>query len=141
MICLVSLTFEVVSFHSGVSRDRFLFFPFLFKKYLIYLFMSDTERQRHRQREKQLPAGSLIRTPSRTRGSQPESKADVQPLSHPGAPRFLFLLEICWASDCDFLCLSTTLEDSVFSSYIASPPSSLLSFYKCLIKSTFNLHI
>ena len=49
--------------------------------------MRDTERQRHRQREKQ----ALCREPNgeldpRTPGSQPELKADAQPLSHPGAP-------------------------------------------------------
>ena len=49
--------------------------------------MRDTERQRHRQREKQAPC----RDPNaglypRTRGSQPELRADTQPLSHPGVP-------------------------------------------------------
>ena len=51
--------------------------------------MRDTarERQRHRQRKKQAP----YREPDaglhpRTAGSQPEWKADIQPLSHPGAP-------------------------------------------------------
>ena len=52
--------------------------------------MRDTQRekrQRHRQREKQAscrePDGRLdLRTP----GSQPEPKADAQPLSQPGAP-------------------------------------------------------
>ncbi|XP_072667846.1 spindle and centriole-associated protein 1 isoform X1 [Canis lupus baileyi] len=50
----------------------------------MYLFMGDTERQRHRQREKQAPcgvpdAGLHPRIP----GSRPEPKADAQPLSHP----------------------------------------------------------
>ena len=56
--------------------------------------MRDTERerQRHRQREKQAPC----REPDAglhpgTLGSQPEPKADVQPLSHPGAPILDFL--------------------------------------------------
>ena len=49
-----------------------------------------TERQRHRQREKQ----ASFREPdadldSRTPGSQPELKADAQPLSHPGDPDIL----------------------------------------------------
>ena len=55
-----------------------------FFKDFIYLFMRDTERerQRHRQRKKQAPcrepdAGLDPRTP----GSQPEPKADTQPLS------------------------------------------------------------
>ena len=46
-----------------------------------------TERQRHRQREKQ----TAMREPDtgfdpRTLASGPEPKADAQPLSHPGAP-------------------------------------------------------
>ena len=51
--------------------------------------MRDTKRegQRHRQREKQDPCGELhVGLDPRTRGSQPEPKADAQPLSHPGAP-------------------------------------------------------
>ena len=56
--------------------------------------MRDTqrERQRHWQREKQDPckepnAGLDPRTP----GSQPELKADAQPLSHPETPDMRFL--------------------------------------------------
>ena len=49
--------------------------------------MRDTGRKRDRQREKQAPskepnAGLDPSTP----GSNPEPKADAQPLSHPGAP-------------------------------------------------------
>ena len=49
--------------------------------------MRNTEKQRHRQREKQAicrepDAGLDPRTPA---GSQPEQRADAQPLSHPGA--------------------------------------------------------
>ena len=49
--------------------------------------MRDTEKQRHRQREKQAScrepdAGLDPRTP----GSRSEPKADAQPLSHPGVP-------------------------------------------------------
>ena len=56
-----------------------------FKDLLIYLFMRDTERGRHRQREKQAPCrkpdmGLNPRTPE----SRPEPKTDAQPLSHPG---------------------------------------------------------
>ena len=59
--------------------------PLFFKKF--YLFITDTERQRHRQKEQQAPyrepnAGLNPRTP----GSRPEPKADAQPLSHPGVP-------------------------------------------------------
>ena len=51
--------------------------------------MRDTERQRHRQREKQAPH----REPNgeldcRTLGSCPEPKADAEPLSHPGIQVF-----------------------------------------------------
>ena len=61
------------------------------KKGFIYLFVRDTKRQRHRQREKQ----TLCREPNvglhpRTPGSRPEPKADTQPLSHPGAPTSYF---------------------------------------------------
>ena len=47
--------------------------------------MRGTERQRHRQREKQsLPPDAEL--DPKTPGSQPEPKADAQPLSHSGAP-------------------------------------------------------
>ena len=48
--------------------------------------MRNTERQRHRQRKKQVPRGepdSGLNT--RTPGSTPEPKSDAQPLSHPSA--------------------------------------------------------
>ena len=52
--------------------------------------MKDThrerERQRHRQKQKQAPCGdSDVRLDPRTPGLLPESKADAQPLNHPGA--------------------------------------------------------
>ena len=51
------------------------------------------ERQRHRQREKQAPCREPdVRLDPRTPGSQPEPKADAQPLSHPGIPRELIFL-------------------------------------------------
>ena len=58
-------------FRSGTRGSLFLSF-----------FVRDTERQKHRQREKQAPrgepdAGFKPRTP----GSRPERKADGQPLS------------------------------------------------------------
>ena len=54
------------------------------------------ERQRQRQGEKQAPHKEPDVEPDpRTPGSQPEPKADAQPLSHPGAQEctffFLFL--------------------------------------------------
>ena len=50
--------------------------------------MRDPEREeeRHRQREKQAPCGEPdARLHLRTLESQPEPKADAQPLSHPAA--------------------------------------------------------
>ena len=46
------------------------------------------ERQRHRQREKQASGGEGgdAKLDPKTPGSQPEPKADTQPLSHPGPP-------------------------------------------------------
>ena len=49
--------------------------------------MRDTERQRHRQREKHAPHREPdVAFNPRTLGSHPELKADAQPLSHPGVP-------------------------------------------------------
>ena len=49
----------------------------------------ERERQRHRQREKQAPCREPdVRLDLGALGSQPELKADAQPLSHPGAPLF-----------------------------------------------------
>ena len=67
----------------------------LFLKDLIYLFVRHTERQRYRQREKQVPCrkpdpGLDPRTPR----SCPEPKADAQTPSHPGVP-YITLLKIC----------------------------------------------
>ena len=52
--------------------------------------MRNTERQRHRQKEKQTPCGEPDEglNPG-ILGSQPEPKADTQPLSHPGAWKML----------------------------------------------------
>ena len=53
--------------------------------------MRDTERQRHRQKEKQSPCGEPdARLDPRTLRSWPEPEAGVQPLSHPGAPNYIF---------------------------------------------------
>ena len=47
--------------------------------------MIDTERQRHRQREKQASTKEPdVRLDPRTPGSCLEPEADAQPLSHPG---------------------------------------------------------
>ena len=54
--------------------------------------MTERERQRHRQREKQAPCGEPnAGLNPRTPGSQPEPKADVQPPSHAGVPGILLL--------------------------------------------------
>ena len=48
----------------------------------------ERERQRHRQREKQAPFGDPdLGLHPRTPRSQPEPKADAQPLSHSGVPK------------------------------------------------------
>ena len=49
--------------------------PVIFFKDFIYLLMRDTERE----------AETDVGLDPRTLGSQPEPKADAQPLSHPGA--------------------------------------------------------
>ena len=60
--------------------------------------MGDTERQRHRQREKQDPRGEPEGgLDPRTPGSCPEPKADAQ-LSHPGALLGLCLVILCFFS-------------------------------------------
>ena len=50
----------------------------------IYSWEVQRDMQRHRQREKQAPAGLHSRTP----GSWPEPKVDTQSLSHPGAHHY-----------------------------------------------------
>ena len=55
-------------------------------KDFIYLFMRNIEREAKRQREKKAPYGELdVGLDHRILRSQPESKADTQPLRHPGA--------------------------------------------------------
>ena len=72
--------------------------------------MRDTERQKHRQREKQAPPRepNAVLDP-RTPGSRPEPKVDAQPLSHLGVPVLIFLyrntlnlwwLHITWFLSC-----------------------------------------
>ena len=56
---------------------------FFFK--ILFIYSWDTERQRHRQKEKQAPCGEPdAGLDPRTPGSRPEQKVDAQPLSHPG---------------------------------------------------------
>ena len=55
----------------------------------MYLLMRDRERQRRRQKEKQAPCKEPdVGLDPGTPGSRPVSKADTQPLSHPGIPLF-----------------------------------------------------
>ena len=75
--------------HPGAPTWLFLF---CFKSLFIYSWKTHWEKQRHRQRERQAPyvepdAG----LDPRTSGSWPEPQTDARPLSHPGAPTWLFL--------------------------------------------------
>ena len=61
----------------------------------MYLFIRDTQRQRHRQREKQAPCGKPdVALDPGTPGLPPELKTDIQPLSHTGIPPFSFKKKI-----------------------------------------------
>ena len=65
-----------------------------FQRFYLFIHERHRERQRHRQREKQAPCREPdVGLDPGTLGSQPEPKADAQPLSPPGAPVFTFLLE------------------------------------------------
>ena len=56
--------------------------------------MGDTERKRHRQREKQAPCGQPDEgLYPRTLGPCPEPKVDAQSLSHSGVPSYTFLFD------------------------------------------------
>ena len=58
--------------------------------------MRDTEKQRHRQRERQAPCGEPdVGLRPRTPGSSPEPKAEAQPLSHSGVSLCSFLVDPC----------------------------------------------
>ena len=68
------------------SQHKLMFHASFFKIFY-YSFMRDTERQRHRQREKQASCEEPdMGLDPRTPGSGPEPKAEVQPLSNPDAP-------------------------------------------------------
>ena len=64
--------------------------------------MRETHReQRHRQREKQAPCRDpTVGLDPKTPGSQPDLKADAQPLSHPGVPPHTLLIEIVTGQLC-----------------------------------------
>ena len=55
----------------------------------------ERERQRHRQREKQVSCREPdVGLDPGTPGSCPEPKADAQPPSHPHVPKYFFLSKI-----------------------------------------------
>ena len=73
--------------------------PFFFK----ILFIFSWETQRERGREKQAPCREPdVGLDPRTPGSRLEPKADAQPLNHPGAPHFTFLILSFDAQDFKF---------------------------------------
>ena len=78
-----------------MSVNRSLLNGCFFLEDFIYLFMKDTEREAETwQREKQAPCGEPnAGTRSQFWGSRPELKAASQPLSHPGALKWLVLSE------------------------------------------------
>ena len=58
----------------------------------LFIYERQTERGKTEQREKQAPCREPdVGLDPQTSGSHPELKADVQPLSHSGAPTFSFL--------------------------------------------------
>ena len=75
-----------------INYNSFNFAMSLFFFLRFYLFIQErhTERQRHRQRDKEAPCEEPnVGLDPRTPGSRPELKADPQSLSHPGAPQCL----------------------------------------------------
>ena len=72
---------------------------------ILFIHKRHRERQRHRQREKQVSCKEPDPRPDpRTLGSCPESKADAKPLSHPGVPKHLGLMEDMYSSLGDVSC-------------------------------------
>ena len=72
---------------------------YIFKILFISSWETQRQRQRHRQKEKQAPCGEPnVGLDPRTLGSQPEPKADAQPLSHPGAS-ILFSWDLIYLID------------------------------------------
>ena len=67
----------------------------IFKRFYLFIHERHRERGRHRQREKQGPYREAhVGLHPRTPGSGPETKADAQPLSHQGAPRWYIFLKV-----------------------------------------------
>ena len=67
---------------------------------ILFIHERHTERQKHRQREKQAPCREPnVGLNPRTPGSYPEPKADTRPLNHPGAPNpKIILWDKCYSS-------------------------------------------
>ena len=79
-----------------LSLQVLFFHKHFFSKGFIYLFMRDTqkERERHRQKEKQVPCREPdVGLDPGTLGSLPGPKAGAQPLSHLGIPQTFFLIK------------------------------------------------
>ena len=68
--------------------------------------MRDTQREAETQAEEKRTPHRDVGLHPRTLGSRPESKADGQPLSHPGVPKFLFSISILSIVNFLNLCLS-----------------------------------
>ena len=78
----------------------FFFYLMDFKKYFIYLFTKDTQRQRHRQRKREKQAS--YKEPDVGLDPKPWDHAlsrrqNAQPLSHPGVPILGIFIMLCLA--------------------------------------------
>ena len=61
---------------------------FFFLRFYLFTHERHRERQRHGQKDKQAPCREPnVGLDPRTPGSEPEPRADVHPLSHPGIPK------------------------------------------------------
>ena len=90
------LKHRLTSFHCTLVYSALQILPFLKKIFYLFIHERHSEKQRHRQREKQAPCREHnVGLDPRTLGSLPEPKADGQPLSHPGIPLppFFFFLK------------------------------------------------
>ena len=115
---------------------QFTSFIYYFLKILfIYLWEIHRESQRHRQREKQAPrreldAGLHPRTPR----SQPEPKADAQPLSGPGVPGLhrLFNHSSVAGPSVFLFCISYGIQHCNINSHICVPREIYINMYICI---------
>ena len=83
-----SFGFSLYGIMSSAKRESWTSFFFFSLKYLIYLIMRDTERQR--QKEKEAPCKEPdVGLDPRTLGFYPKLKADSQLLSLPGVLNLL----------------------------------------------------